>query len=284
MIRQPLTTRATVAADLTRHCRCCEHRCGADRLAGERGVCGAGSEARVWRYWVDHAEEPPLAPSLLIYLAGCDLRCAFCIAEANAFDVDRGQLLTPAWLDATVAWAVDQGARTLQWIGGEPTIHLAAVLRVLEYSLPRLPLVWKSNFWGTRESWQLLEGIIDTYVADFKFGNDRCAAVLAGVERYGEMVRRNLRRVAASQRLVVRHLLLPGHFDCCFRPIVDWLRRFLPEVPFSLLGGYLPCWRAHRHPELSQPLARGVYERAVELAVGAGLPVYTEGAMRHASP
>ena len=82
------------------------------------------------------------------------------------------------------------------------------------------PIVWKSDFYGTDEAFDLLEGVVDTYVADFKFGNDQCARQIARVDRYLEVVTRNLLRACCQGRLIVRHLLLPGHFDCCYRPIV----------------------------------------------------------------
>ncbi len=66
-------------------CALCEHRCGADRTSGERGPCKAGAEARVYRHRIEYSEESDLIPCHLFYLSGCDLRCVFCIAEANAF-------------------------------------------------------------------------------------------------------------------------------------------------------------------------------------------------------
>ena len=56
------------------------------------------------------------------------------------------------------------------------------------------PVVWKSNFFGTEESFDLLDGVVDVYVADLKFGNDACAERIAGVEGYLPIVTRNLLR------------------------------------------------------------------------------------------
>jgi len=268
-----LSQRAASAQAMYRHCLLCEHRCGVDRTAGERGFCGAGPLARVWRYWVDYAEESPLVPSLLIYLSGCDLRCDFCISEASAFDPRRGRPLTADWLREILDWAAGQGARTLQWIGGEPTIHLPAILQALEQCQTRLPVVWKSDFYATPESLALLDGVVDTYLPDFKFGNSECALRIAGVPRYFEVVTRNLLDAATRGRLLVRHLLLPGHEDCCFRPILDWMRSHLPDVPLSIRNGYLPRWRAARHAELDRPLQRDAGERAIRLAASYGLQV-----------
>ncbi len=159
----------------------------------------------------------------------------------------------------------------MQWVGGEPTIHLPAILEAMA-DCPRLPrVVWKTDLHGTPEGLALLDGVVDVYLADFKFGNDDCARRLARVERYGEILRRNLRLVAAQGDLIVRHLLLPGHFDCCFRPLVGWLRDNMPEVKFSVRDGYLPHWQAERVPELAHPLQRRHAEQARQLARDAGL-------------
>ena len=103
---------------------------------------------------------------------------------------------------------------------------------------------------------------VDTYVADFKFGNNECARRLASVEKYVETVTRNLRIAAKQGDLIVRHLVLPGHFDCCFRPIVSWLREHLPQVKFSLRTSYLPRWRARHDPELRSMLDPQTADRA----------------------
>jgi putative pyruvate formate lyase activating enzyme len=254
-----------------RRCELCEHRCGADRLGGRRGPCQAGAVARVFKHRLEYGEEAELVPSHLFYLSGCDLRCAFCVAEANAFDPRRGALLTPEFFRQAVAEGNRQGARTLQWVGGEPTIHLPAVLQAMADCPGLPPVVWKSDFYGTPEAFALLDGVVAVYLADFKFGNDACARRVAGVERYLEVVTRNLLRAAGQGELIVRHLLLPGHHECCFVPLVGWLRAHLPGVKFSLRDCYLPRWRAHRLAELARPLGRDEARPARELARQVGL-------------
>ena len=254
-------------------CQLCEHRCGVNRLAGERGPCHAGREARVFRHRVECGEELELVPSHLFYLSGCDLRCAFCIAEANAFDPRRGELLTPEFLTAAVDWGRTQGARNIQWVGGEPTIHIPAVLAAMADSPGLPPVVWKSDFYGTPEAFDLLDGVVDVFVADLKFGDDNCARHVAGVERYTQTLARNLVAVSRRADLIVRHLLLPGHFDCCYRPIVEWMRANLPDAKFSIRDGYLPRWKARHDGQLARPLQPGVAAAARRLAHQAGLNV-----------
>ena len=255
------------------HCLLCEHRCAANRANGERGPCHAGVEARVFRHRVECGEEPELVPSHLFYLSGCDLRCAFCIAEANAFDPSRGRVLTSEFLERALAWGKTQGARNLQWVGGEPTIHIPSILDAMSNCSDLPPIVWKSDFYGTPTAFELLDGVVAVYVADFKFGNDGCADRIARVKRYVAVVTRNLKIAAAQSDLIVRHLLLPGHLDCCFRPIVEWLRTEMPDVKFSLRDGYQPRWQARRHSELADPILLSEVEQARQLAGEAGLNV-----------
>jgi putative pyruvate formate lyase activating enzyme len=270
-----LESRLSEAQRHYRRCLLCEHRCGADRIAGERGPCKAGAEARVYRHRVECGEELELVPSHLFYLSGCDLRCAFCIAEENAFDPGRGVPLTGEFLREAVAWGQGRGARNVQWVGGEPTIHIPAVLQAMSELASRPPIVWKSDFYGTPEAFDLLDGVVDIYVADLKFGRDECARRIASIDNYMAIVTRNLCRVAEKNDLIVRHLLLPGHFECCYQTIVGWLRSRLPHVKFSLRDGYLPKWRAASVPELAGCLPRGEAVRARALAEELELNVVT---------
>lgn len=265
--------RLTAAHAHDGHCVLCEHRCGVDRAAGELGRCKASTSARVFRHRVEYSEEPELVPSHLFYLSGCDLRCAFCIAEANAFDPRRGQPLTAEFFEQAAAWGQARGAKNIQWVGGEPTIHVPAILDCMAACRSLPPVVWKSDFYGSPEAFALLAGVVDVYLADFKFGNDKCARRIAGVDRYLATVTRNLAIAAGQTDLIVRHLLLPGHFDCCYRPIVAWLSRNLPTAKFSLRDGYQPRWQARRCAELAAPLGPRERERAARFAAECHLNV-----------
>ncbi len=258
--------RARTAENHYRRCLLCERRCGVDRSAGNQGFCQATTEARVWRYWIDFAEEPAITPSLLIYLSGCDLRCAYCISAEQGGNPRLGKPLTNELAQAMLDEGIAGGAKYVEWLGGEANIHLPAILQVMAECRRTLPMAWKSNFYGTPETWSLLNGLAEVYIADFKFGNDGCAKRLADAERYFEIVSRNLLLVAQQGRLFVRHLALPGHFECCSRPIVAWMAKHLPDTPFRVLTSYLPRWKASDFAEIARPLNREEADATVDLA------------------
>src|ERR1700733_6341424 len=167
-----------------RACTLCEHRCGVDRISPHTGPCKAGVIPRVFCHRVEYSEEPTLGASHLFYLSGCDLRCVFCIAELDAFDPSRGQELSSEFFNAAVAQGRSQGARNVQWVGGEPTIHLGAILQVMSRCNDLPPIVWNPHFHGPPQALELPDVAVDTYVPEFKFANDGCANRLAGVKNY----------------------------------------------------------------------------------------------------
>ncbi|MFO0944673.1 MAG: 4Fe-4S cluster-binding domain-containing protein [Planctomycetota bacterium] len=252
-------------------CELCEHRCLANRNAGQCGPCKAGTVARVFRHRVEFSEELELSPSHIFYLSGCDMRCKFCISEENAFDPNRGEVLTGKFLRRAIDQGEARGARNIQWLGGEANVHLPQILAAVA-ECPRLPpIVWKSNFHMTPAVFDLLDGIVDVYVADFKFGNDACAIQLASTDNYVSIVTRNLRLARHRADLIVRHLVMPGHLDCCTRPVVEWMSSHLPEVKFSLRGGFIPAWNAKNTPGLQGYLSADEYRIASQYAESAQL-------------
>ena len=261
-----IAAKLLLAKEQLTNCQLCEHRCGVDRTLGVQGRCHALNEVRVFRHRVEHGEEPELVPSHLFYTSGCDLRCKFCIAEENAFNPRLGTLLTPEFLTNAIAWGRSKGSRNLQWVGGEPTIHIPGILEAMS-CVPNLPdIVWKSDFYGTTSAFELLDGVVKTFVADLKFGNDDCASKIASVSNYMSVVTRNLLFAEGIGQLIVRHLLLPGHFDCCYRPIVAWIADHMPRVKFSLRDGYTPRWQASKDLQLNAIISSKVANEARKLA------------------
>ncbi len=262
---------------MLRSCTLCEKRCGVDRLAGERAPhhapppCGLDSRTWCFKRHVSYAEELPLLPSYMVYLGGCNFRCRFCVQAPACFDPRLGVQVSPAEVARDLERVVARGARTINLLGGEPSLHLHTVLEIAAEAEQPLPLVLNSNMYMTPEVIDLLDGVVAMYLADFKFGNDACARSIAGVERYMEVVTRNLRLAVAQAPMIVRHLLMPGHFECCFRPVVQWLAEHLPQVPFTLMTGYVPAWRAGGCGQLGRTLATEERDRAVRLVTELGL-------------
>jgi putative pyruvate formate lyase activating enzyme len=258
--------RATAARAALATCRLCAHECGANRLLGETGLCHAGAEARFFSAQVEVSDELELIPTFAIALSGCDLRCDFCITGGPSWNPRAGEPLGLTTLVDRAHAALAKGARTVMILGGEPTIHLPAALEIVAALPDDIKLVWKTNAHGSAQARELLDGMFDVWLADFKFGNDACAQRLAKVSDYVRVVRENLLWANECSELIVRHLLMPGHVDCCWRPIAEWLAENLPGVKVNLRSGFWPAWRSFKHSELRGTVSKPDCERATVIA------------------
>lgn len=266
-----LEGRIDAARRMLAHCEMCEWRCGIDRTREEPAPCRLGEATYVFEQYVSVTEEREVVPALRVYLAGCNFRCRFCDTAPDCFDPTRGRRLDPAAFSDEAAAARRRGVRSISLLGGEPTLHVHTLLEIAAAADKPLPLVINTNLYMTPQVLTLLDGVVAMYLADLKFGNDACAQRIAGMPRYLETARRNLRLIHGRTPLIVRHLLMPGHLDCCFRPTVDWLDEQLPGARFELYTGYVPCWKAAQDPSLGRLNRRDEQREAVARMEKSGL-------------
>jgi putative pyruvate formate lyase activating enzyme len=263
--------RARVARELLADCRFCGHDCGVNRLAGEKGLCHAGAETRYFSAQVEVSDEIELIPSFAIALSGCDMRCDFCITGKESWNPQAGRGFSAGEMAAQARIALDEGAKTIMVLGGEPRIHLPAALELVAHLPSSAKLIWKTNAHGSEAARELLDGMFDVWLADFKFGNDGCAQRLAKTPDYVRVAQENLLWAGGQSELIVRHLLMPGHLECCWRPVAEWLAARLPGVKVNLRSGFWPAWHARRHAELCGTVTASESELAFELARRLGL-------------
>ena len=102
-----------------------------------------------------------------------------------------------------------------------------------------------ANSYYSHEEAQLLAGFIDLYLLDFKYGNNTCAEEISDAPGYWEACTRNHLTALKYGELLIRVLVLPGHNECCTRPILQWIHDNLgPWTRVNLMFQYRPEWRA----------------------------------------
>jgi len=244
-----LDLKQKLAISLMESCGICEHRCGVNRNIGETGKCGV-KHPLIASMFHHMGEEAVLVPSYTIFFAGCTFECVFCQNWDISQNPNAGKYFPPK--DLAQHLNDVQRARNVNWVGGDPTSNLAYILEVLSQVENPLPQVWNSNMYLSEEAMSLLEGVIDLYLTDFKYGNERCARELSNVERYFEVVSRNHILARKQTEVLVRHLVLPGHVDCCSLPIMDWLAENTPDVVVNVMGQYRPQYKASEYPSINR--------------------------------
>jgi putative pyruvate formate lyase activating enzyme len=242
--------RKAIIYDQLTDCQLCPHQCGVNRLEGQTGVCGLDWKAYCFREMINFTEEPDLVPSHQVYFAGCNLKCGFC----SVAEWDQEPLSVPVIevddLVERINNRHEQGAVNLNLLGGEPAVSIYGILELLERIPQQTRVVWNSNMYYSQPVWDALDGLVDVYLADFKCGNSDCAQKMLGASDYVEVVQENLLHAGEKTELYIRHVAMPGHVDCCGRPILEWVAERIPKAKVSLKFDYIPPIPAGKCPEV----------------------------------
>ena len=249
---------------LIQSCELCPRMCGVNRLEGEKGFCGLDARAYCFREILHPNEEKELSPSHQIYFSGCNLRCEYCsVAEWNELpcEIDAIELDN---LVKRIRERQAQGAMNLNFLGGEPSVNVYGILDFLERIDHSTTIVWNSNMYYDGVVDEGLRGLADIFLADIKCGNTECSEKNLSAADYFSVACNMVSRAIEHADVIVRHLVLPGHLDCCCRPILEWLVKELPEVKISLRFNYIPPPEANYSPKgyLSQEEKDYVLEMA----------------------
>jgi putative pyruvate formate lyase activating enzyme len=236
------------------------------------GYCGSGNTMVVSSIFVHMGEEPELVPSGTIFTMGCTMRCRHCQNWTISQWKEDGTEYKPEELAKEIEQLRRGGCRNANLVGGEPTPWLKQWLETFRDVGVNMPVVWNSNSYYSEETARLLAGFVDVYLLDFKYGPGDCAERISDAPDYWEVCTRNHLEAKENGELIVRVLVLPGHLDCCVKPILKWIAANLGvETRVNLLFQYRPEWRAHEIPELRRRLTNDEMQKALQLAEKEGL-------------
>ncbi|MHA2620424.1 MAG: radical SAM protein [bacterium JZ-2024 1] len=247
LVEEPLFSLLDLKREILLHalhrCRLCLHHCEVDRIAMPSGICDLDTVLRVAHMATESEWIEDIAPVLSIYLSGCNFRCFYCNVPEITFQPNTGEQWEPAPLALVLRDAYDEGVRTVKFTGGEPSLHLLGIADILAHCEWNFPVALHTNLYISPSFLPIMEGMFDIIIADFKFGNDACAKDIAGCPAYLDAVTRNLESLASTD-LFVRHIVLPGHLECCTFPILDYLRDKRPTGGIQVLFNYTPAHAA----------------------------------------
>lgn len=286
--RGQLKARGSTLWEMMRECRLCPRECGANRLDGKRGFCGASSRLVISAFHPHFGEERPLVGrggSGTVFFTHCGLRCVFCIN----WEISQSGVGDPQTIDSLVDMMLhlqSRGCHNLNIV--TPTHYSAHLLLALDRAAARglrLPLVYNTHGWERLEILKLLDGAVDIYMPDFKYADGRMAEEYSsGASSYPEITRAALvemnRQVGVARPaadgllyrgLLIRHLVMPNRVAGT-KQVFEWIAANLPKDTYvNVMSQYRPAHRALEYPAIARPLARGEFAEAVEWARAAGL-------------
>ncbi len=275
------------AEQILQSCKLCPHRCGVNRILGDKGLCRSTTLAAVSSYNAHFGEEPPISGtrgSGTIFFTNCTLRCVFC-QNYSISQLGNGNSITVSRLSGMMLDLQKRGCHNINLV--TPTHFVPQIIAAIGQSKKSglsIPIVYNTSGYESLNTLRLLDGIIDIYMPDAKYADNTIAQKYSGAKDYSDVLKDALREMyrqvgdlkidrngVAVSGLLIRHLILPENLAGTDR-ILPWIAKNISQKTYiSLMSQYFPAFQAIDYPQLSRPITRKEYREAKLIMEQCGL-------------
>ncbi len=270
-----LSIRFEKALSLMESCQLCPRRCGINRLKGEKGYCGTERKARVAAYNAHFGEEAPLVGrhgSGTIFISSCNLLCSFC-QNYEISHLGEGIEVGPEQMGAMMIQLAERNCHNINFVTPTHVVPqiIEALILAVEQGL-RVPLVYNSSAYDLKETLELLDGIFDIYMPDFKFWENKWSKRFCNAADYRdtavEAIKEMYRQVGdliidddgiAQKGLLVRHLVMPNNVAGTGNIMEFLAKEISPDTYINLMDQYRPCGAADKDEFINTRLEANEY-------------------------
>jgi putative pyruvate formate lyase activating enzyme len=244
-------------------CCACPRNCHVNRLIDKARVCNTGRHAIVSSAFAHFGEEDCLRGwngSGTIFFGLCNLRCVFCqnwdiSQEHTGKECDAEEIAT------LMLQLQKRGCHNINFVTPE---HVAPqVAEAISVAVPRglkVPIVYNTSAYDSIQSLELMDGLVDIYMPDFKFFSYEPSRSYLKAKDYParacEAIKEMHRQVGdlrfggdglARRGLLVRHLVMPNYVDES-RAIFKWLAEEISTDTFvNIMDQYRPQHQVGTH-------------------------------------
>ncbi|MGE5375912.1 MAG: radical SAM protein [Bacteroidota bacterium] len=284
-----LKRRVGQAIERLENCEICPRNCHEDRLVGQTGICKTGRYARVSSFFPHRGEEECLRGwngSGAIFFSQCNLRCQFC----QNYDISHlggGEETSPEGLAKMMMDLQAAGCHNLNLVTPDHVVpQILESLAIAANAGFRLPLVYNSSSYVSTATLQLLDGVVDVYMPDFKIWEPGMALKYLAAKDYPQAARRAIKEMyrqvgdlkmdengLAKRGVLVRHLVMPG-IVAGTRDVMKFLARELsPHTYINVMAQYAPAGKVtgEKFQEINRQVTAQEYMAAMNAAQKAGL-------------
>ena len=282
-----ITRRASDAWEILRHCTLCPHECGVNRLKGEKGRCRTTNQALISSFGPHFGEESPLTGtdgSGTVFFTWCNMQCIYC-QNYEISQMGEGYPVTPETLAFAFLSLQEQGCHNLNLV--TPSHVVPFILKGLALAVEEgfsLPVVYNTGGYDSVTTLELLDGIVDIYMPDFKYWDEATARRLSKVKNYPEITRKALKEMhrqtgdletghngIARRGVLVRHLVLPGGLAGTDRVMEFIGHEISSDTYVNIMDQYRPCGAGPLPSPLDRRITAEEYQAAIDAAKAAGL-------------
>lgn len=258
-------------------CKLCPHKCGALRTKDtSSGKCGLTTTIKVARIAPHMWEEPPISGvrgSGTIFFSGCTLNCIFCQNYKISAE-NFGTEITAEKLSEEYKQLENMGVHNINLVSA--TQFLPEIIKSFEIYKPSIPVVYNTGGYERVETLKALEGIVDIYLPDFKYSDNKLGLEYSGAENYAETALSAINEMfrqkgklslddkgIATKGVLVRHLVLPNHTRNSIEALNILKENFGDLLILSLMGQYTPQALACDHIKLNRKITKREYQKVL---------------------
>jgi len=280
------------------NCQICPRQCRNNRVKGEKGFCQLGYLPVVSSFQPHFGEErvlvgqPRWGPgtqqgkhgSGTIFFTSCNLACLFC-QNYEISQLRQGEEVSFEKLAEMMLKLQEIGCHNINFV--TPTSQVPQIIKALIMAKNqglKIPLVYNTNAYDSVTILKLLKGIVDIYMPDAKYADNKVSLKYSNAPNYFEIIKKAIKEMhqqvgdlvvnqegIATKGLLVRHLVLPNNLAGS-KEIFNFLAKEIsPDTFLNIMDQYHPCYQAYDYPELSRPITSEEYQEAVNLAKCEGL-------------
>lgn len=274
---EELNKRKEKAYEILKSCALCPRQCKIDRTIGQQGVCRAGMQPEVYSFQPHHGEEPVLSGkygSGAIFFSHCHMKCVYC-QNYTFSQLGHGKEITTKRLAQMMLDLQAMKCHNINLVS--PTHYVPQILDALSIAVKSelvIPIVYNTGGYESPDTLKLLDGIVDIYLVDMRYGDNTTAKKYSSVDNYVEINQQavlEMYRQVGINGLIVRHLVLPGDLAG-----TDKIMKFLNEkvsndVFISLMSQYHPTYKAADYPVINRRINSKEYQKAIDAVVSNGL-------------
>ena len=272
--------------DLYKSCTLCPRTCRINRTKGELGYCRLPADIVMDCALAHHGEEPPLSGTRgagTIFLSSCNLGCIYCQNYQISHSA-QGRHLTVLQLAKVMLDLQKKGCHNIEPV--TPTPQAPLVLEALCMARMQgltVPFVYNCGGYENPDVIRLLDGMVDVYLPDFKYGLEKDSVDFSAAPEYPrfaldsikEMVKQvgdglELKNGVAQKGIIIRHLVLPGRIENSKEALRLIKKKISTSVFLSLMSQYTPIPKVRQHSILKRRITKSEYEQVIYYALKLG--------------
>ncbi|HOM27342.1 MAG TPA: radical SAM protein [bacterium] len=261
-------------------CSLCGWECNINRY-NRKSHCRSGINLKISSYGSHFGEENIISGkrgSGTIFFTNCSLKCVYC-QNYDISQLEKGYEISIEKLSDIMMELQYQECHNINLV--TPTHFLPQILKSILISIKKglkIPFVYNCGGYENVETLKKIEGIIDIYMPDAKYGDNEKGEKYSGIPDYWDKCKKTLiemkRQVGdiilsdekvAVKGLLIRHLVLPEDISSTEK-VLKFIKTELGENTWiSLLSQYHPEYKAYLYSEINRRITSDEFNRAIEI-------------------